>query len=56
MSRQNGDKETKRVDDSMQLFDLRHFQNGRLDLKFNSEDDARRVAEVLINGFTKSKK
>lgn len=41
------------VDNEIAVLDWREFKNGRLDLKFNSEEDARKVAEVLINGFPK---
>ncbi len=41
------------VDDSVNLFGVKHFKNGRYDVIFDSEEDARKVAEVLINGFPK---
>lgn len=44
------------VNADIRLFDYKNFKNGRFDAKFNSEEDAKAVAEVLINGFPQADK
>lgn len=44
------------VTDDTHLMDFKWFKNGRLDVICNNEDDAKQLAEVLINGFNKKQK